>query len=305
MRTRLVLALLTVALVCGVAVTRDARAEQGSVTVAIPGGTLSYAVPGTKVLSFKNPTYVDPSWAGKPIPTSDWWNTHEHAWICTQAYFQLTLEGDVDQLTSQRTGWYCRVIDFPNATSDQMDDLQDNVMSGSFDMSELGADTYCTALRECTPGYHEGSERPLAPINLDPFVGKAVDGVIVISYCADLRYGDGSGVVTALGCSGTWTTFGRGMSLHALADSTSPPVQFSMRVRPSGTDCHVPRLIGLKLATATARLKASNCRLGHVTRIHTGKAKRGRVAGQGFRPRRWLPRHSRVGLVLSKGRRLR
>jgi hypothetical protein len=286
---------IAVAATCGVA--GGAKADTGSIIVPLPSATLSYSIDGTKQLTFDNPTYVEtPATLG-----TGWSDMHEHAWVCAEVFFGLNLEGNVDA-DSQRTGWYCKIIDFPNLTSDQTAELAKNVMTGSFDLSTLGADSYCHAWGECSPGVKELPEiGRFAPINLDPFVGKNIDGLVMISYCASLRWPDGSSP-TALGCNGTQTFFGRGTAaLMRRDDSLVPPVRFSLKVKPSATDCHVPRLVGLKLATATKRLTASNCRLGHVRHVYSRKVGRRVVADQGIRAGRWLPRNSRVGLVLSRG----
>jgi hypothetical protein len=301
--TRLASVLLPIAaLAAACAMAGAAKAETGSITVPIPSGTLSYSITGSKQLTFENPTYVDPQ-----VPATlgtGWQDQHEHAYICAEVFFGLDVAGYVSP-ASQRTGWYCKIIDFPNATSDQTADLAKNVMTGSFDLSELGADSYCHAWGECTPGVIEMPEAPLAPINLDRFVGQNIEGLLLISYCATLRWPDG-GTGNFLGCNGTPTYFGRGAAALMLAgNSLVPPVRFRMTVKPSATDCHVPRLIGLKLATATKRLSASNCRLGRVGHAYSRKVPLRRVVGQGIRAGRWLPRNSRVGLVLSRGRKAR
>ncbi|HEX6712105.1 MAG TPA: glycoside hydrolase family 44 protein [Thermoleophilaceae bacterium] len=65
--------------------------------------------------------------------------------------------------------------------------------------------------------------------------------------------------------------------------------------------CKVPKLIGLTLTTAKAKLKKAHCRLGKVTKKRSEKRK-GRVIGQ--KPKRGAVRRSgtRVSVVLSRGR---
>ena len=66
-------------------------------------------------------------------------------------------------------------------------------------------------------------------------------------------------------------------------------------------DCVVPRLAGLRLAQAKAKLVAASCAAGRITRRYSPKPK-GRVIAQSPRAGTRLAAGSRVALVTSKGR---
>jgi uncharacterized delta-60 repeat protein len=65
--------------------------------------------------------------------------------------------------------------------------------------------------------------------------------------------------------------------------------------------CRVPRVVGLSLIRARARIRSAQCRVGRVRRARSARP-RGRVISQSPRAGRSLPRGSRVGLVVSSGR---
>jgi hypothetical protein len=64
----------------------------------------------------------------------------------------------------------------------------------------------------------------------------------------------------------------------------------------SSNRCNVPRVIGLRLATAKARIRSANCRLGVVRRSRSRRA--GRVLAQSPRAGASRPRGTRVNLVI-------
>ncbi len=66
--------------------------------------------------------------------------------------------------------------------------------------------------------------------------------------------------------------------------------------------CNVPRVIGMTLARAKARIRRANCRVGRVRRVKS-KRRFGRVASQKPRPGRRLARGTRVHVNVSRGRR--
>jgi uncharacterized delta-60 repeat protein len=70
---------------------------------------------------------------------------------------------------------------------------------------------------------------------------------------------------------------------------------------PPPVRCRVPRVLGLSLGRARARIRSARCRVGRVTRVRSNR-RRGRVVSQRPRPGRRLPRGSRVHLVVSRGR---
>ena len=66
--------------------------------------------------------------------------------------------------------------------------------------------------------------------------------------------------------------------------------------------CRVPRVLGLRLATARSRIRRSHCRVGRVRRQRSSRAL-GRVVAQSPRPVARRARGTRVHLTVSRGRR--
>jgi glucose/arabinose dehydrogenase len=66
--------------------------------------------------------------------------------------------------------------------------------------------------------------------------------------------------------------------------------------------CRVPRVLGLRLATARSRIRRAYCRVGRVRQQRSSRA-RGRVVGQSPRPGARRARGTRVHLTVSRGRR--
>jgi beta-lactam-binding protein with PASTA domain len=64
----------------------------------------------------------------------------------------------------------------------------------------------------------------------------------------------------------------------------------------------VPRVIGLRLATAKTKIRHANCSVGTVKRAHSRVAA-GRVVRQSPKAHRHLGARARVNLVVSSGRR--
>jgi len=65
--------------------------------------------------------------------------------------------------------------------------------------------------------------------------------------------------------------------------------------------CHVPNVVGQKLAKAKARLVSRHCRVGRITRVHSTLAKKGRVLSQSPKARKTLKKGARVNLRVGKG----
>ncbi|TML32744.1 MAG: PASTA domain-containing protein [Actinobacteria bacterium] len=64
--------------------------------------------------------------------------------------------------------------------------------------------------------------------------------------------------------------------------------------------CQVPRVVGLRLGKARARIRSRHCRLGKITRKRTLKAPRGRVLAQSPAPGRHLGSHAKVKLTVGR-----
>jgi glucose/arabinose dehydrogenase len=71
---------------------------------------------------------------------------------------------------------------------------------------------------------------------------------------------------------------------------------------PAAKRCTVPRVIGMRLAKAKARIRRSNCRVGKIRPVKSRRV-RGRVVSQRPRAGRRLARGTRVHLNISRGRR--
>jgi glucose/arabinose dehydrogenase len=82
-----------------------------------------------------------------------------------------------------------------------------------------------------------------------------------------------------------------GRPASSLCPAARPPVR-----------CKVPRVVGLRLRTARARIGRANCRVGRIRYVRSTRA-RGRVASQKPRAGRRLARGTRVHLNVSRGRR--
>jgi glucose/arabinose dehydrogenase len=107
------------------------------------------------------------------------------------------------------------------------------------------------------------------------------------------------------------TSFGEDACGHVYAVSADGPV---FRLEAEGATssacpaarptprCRVPRVVGLRLATARTRIRRANCRVGRVRQQRSSRA-RGRVVAQSPRPGARRVRGTRVHLTVSRGRR--
>lgn len=66
-------------------------------------------------------------------------------------------------------------------------------------------------------------------------------------------------------------------------------------------ECHVPRVVGLKLAAAKPKIRARGCRVGHITRKSSSAAKKGHVVSQSPKAGRTLAEGGKVNLGVGKG----
>jgi beta-lactam-binding protein with PASTA domain len=65
--------------------------------------------------------------------------------------------------------------------------------------------------------------------------------------------------------------------------------------------CHVPKVVGKKLAAAKSRIRAAHCRVGKITKKKSSRKKKGRVIAQSPKPGKTLPAGSKVKLTVGKG----
>lgn len=84
-----------------------------------------------------------------------------------------------------------------------------------------------------------------------------------------------------------------GQSLPAFS-SDSPVVAGAAK-------CHVPKVVGLKLAKAKAKIRAELCSVGQISRKASSAAKHGRVLSQSPKPGRTLADRGKVKLTVGKG----
>jgi hypothetical protein len=73
-----------------------------------------------------------------------------------------------------------------------------------------------------------------------------------------------------------------------------------LTARPPQRRCRVPRLAGLRLKTAKARIRQASCRVGRVRSKRTAAKRRGRVVSQSPRPRAVRPSGARVSLTVGR-----
>lgn len=78
------------------------------------------------------------------------------------------------------------------------------------------------------------------------------------------------------------------------------PVDFDAKLPPPPPTCRVPRVVGLGLAAAKARIRKASCVLGTVRRARATEKKAGRVLEQRPRAGVRLPHRSRVHLVVGR-----
>ena len=107
------------------------------------------------------------------------------------------------------------------------------------------------------------------------------------------------------------TSFGEDACGHVYAVSADGPV---FRLQAEGATstacpaarlvvrCRVPRVVGLRLATARTRISRARCRVGRVRQQRSSRA-RGRVVAQSPRPGALRARGTRVHLTVSRGSR--
>jgi subtilisin family serine protease len=104
------------------------------------------------------------------------------------------------------------------------------------------------------------------------------------------------------GLTGKVATGGRLSACKAVGScSTAPPPPPPPPPPPFKPPCVVPKVIGAKLATAKARIKARHCRVGKLTYIKSTKRKKGKVIRELPRAGKRLGNNARVNLWLGKG----
>jgi hypothetical protein len=102
------------------------------------------------------------------------------------------------------------------------------------------------------------------------------------------------------GMSGKVATGGRLSACKAVGScgTAPPPPPPPPPFKPA---CLVPNVIGAKLATAKARIKARHCRVGRLTYIKSTRKKKGKVIRELPKAGRHLGNNAKVNLWLGKG----
>ena len=111
------------------------------------------------------------------------------------------------------------------------------------------------------------------------------------------------GVDPTAGLSGKVATGGRLNACKAVGGcgGAGPPPPPPPPPPPFKPPCVVPNVIGAKLATAKAKIKARHCRVGKLTYIKSTKKKKGKVMRDVPKPGKRLGNSAKVNLWLGKG----
>jgi eukaryotic-like serine/threonine-protein kinase len=67
------------------------------------------------------------------------------------------------------------------------------------------------------------------------------------------------------------------------------------------TKCKVPKVVGLTLAKAKAKIRKAHCGVGKIRKKLSSRKKKGRVLSQKPKPGKTLPAGSKVSLTVGKG----
>jgi Tol biopolymer transport system component len=139
---------------------------------------------------------------------------------------------------------------------------------------------------------------------VDIFIHDNLSGATTrLSVKANGVEGDGDSIRPALSADGHFAAFdsqaanlvsgdGNGFSDVFLRDATLAPPP------PAAVRCRVPRVVGLRLATARVRIVHAHCRVGRIHRVHSKRV--GRVLRQSPRAGTVKPRGAKVGLTVGR-----
>jgi outer membrane protein assembly factor BamB len=86
---------------------------------------------------------------------------------------------------------------------------------------------------------------------------------------------------------------GGGQSLPAYSSDSAVVV--------GAAKCHVPKVVGLKLAKAKTKIRSGDCSVGQISKKASSAAKRGRVLSQSPKPGKTLASRGKVKLTVGKG----
>ena len=205
-------------------------------------------------------------------------------------------------------GWSCGQVDTgPLASQNVIDVPAHPVVTNLAAWPLDGCSMLTIGNGVCIPGDPSGL---LPTPNLDNLVGAQVVFYIETNWCdfiapaGYLGAPDATGV-GPLGCANQSATLGAASQTAASTDTsrtlaaTNPfSTQVSVKVQASPFDCHIPRVKGLTLRRAKARLLSHNCRLGRIRRVSGERV--GRIKYQPLRVGVGRPRGFKVKLAVVK-----
>jgi Tol biopolymer transport system component len=140
---------------------------------------------------------------------------------------------------------------------------------------------------------------------IDIFIHDNLSGATTrLSVKANGAEADGDNIRPVLSADGHFVAFdsqadnlvsgdGNGFSDVFLRDATVAPPPPPPAVR-----CHVPRVVGLRLATARTRISRAHCRVGRIHRVHSKRV--GRVLHQSPRAGAVKPKGTKVNLTVGR-----
>lgn len=165
----------------------------------------------------------------------------------------------------------------------------------------------CESLGAGMPGGGPPVEANMMP-NFDPYVSQSLAFDVLTNWCSYLapagydivgNLGDAMNNIGAkvMGCAADDPTFTINGTMRTLAsaDTKSRAVSFDAKVQAGPTDCHVPKVKGLTLRKAKARLHRANC--GASVRYVKG-TRAGRVRYQPIKVGTGEPRWYKVRLAV-------
>lgn len=89
--------------------------------------------------------------------------------------------------------------------------------------------------------------------------------------------------------------------LMAHADEPGGPSWQRTLSSPATVSCHVPNVVGQKLAKAETKIRARHCRVGKIVKKASSPARKGRILSESPRVGKTLKKGARVNLTVGKG----
>jgi Regulator of chromosome condensation (RCC1) repeat/PASTA domain len=197
----------------------------------------------------------------------------------------------------------------------------------------IGTVVYATSPGSCTvtasqPGGLNFNRAP--PVSQTFTIAKARQSITVFAPLATKRFGDPDFVVSAFSSSGLPVSFaargncvvngaivrltGAGSCTITASQagdvywepapdlSQTFTIERAIQATPTAR-CRVPAVVGKRLVAAKRMIASRRCRTGKIGYAYSRKRRKGIVISQKPRPGRVLPARSRIGLIVSRGRR--